>query len=159
MILKILEDKENKLLNRKEVLVEIEFSGKTPSNNEVKKELVKHFKTDEKLVIIEKIDQEFGLNKGKVHAKIYKSEKDVEKIEFIEEAKEKQEGKVEEKPTEQKSEEKKEEKKPEEKPKEEPKKEEVKEEKPKEEESGETKQKEEERKEEGKEERKEQETK
>ncbi len=140
MNLKIIEDKENKLLNRKEILADIEFSGKTPTNNEVKKELAKNFKVDEKLVIIDKIDQEFGANKAKVYAKIYKSEKDIEKIEFIEEVKEKTEINKEEIKMN-------EEEKPKEEPKEEPEEEEKKEEEEKEEKE-EDKEDEEEKKEE-----------
>lgn len=97
MILKILTDKENKLLDRKEMEAEIEFSGKTPSNNELKKELVDKLKTDENLIVINHIYQKFGDQKAKVIAKIYKSKESLDKFNKVKIAKVKKEVKEEKK--------------------------------------------------------------
>ncbi len=90
MQLKILEDKENKLLNRKEIEGEIKVEERTPSNNEVKKKLAEIFKTEEELIVVEHIYQEFGVDKAKVYAKIYKSKEDLNKIEIIKQKKKKE---------------------------------------------------------------------
>lgn len=102
MELKILQDKDNQFLNRKEILAEASYLDKTPSNQEMKKELASHFKTKEDLVVIQRISQLFGKRMSKVEAKIYKDEKSLK--ECIKEKK--QVEKKEEKPKEQPKEEK-----------------------------------------------------
>lgn len=97
MIFKILSEKENKLINRKEIIAKIEFTDKTPSNVDVKKKIAEHFKVDEKLIVINHIFQDFGIKEGKVYADIYNSEESFKKFVKIKVKKAKEEVKPEEK--------------------------------------------------------------
>ncbi len=128
MNIKILEEKDNELLNRKEILAEVDSMDKTPSNKELQTELAKKFNTKENLVVVKQINQIYGKRTSKVIANIYKDEASLKKLEIIKEEK-KEEKPAEQVPAEQKPAEA---PKVEEKPKEEPKPEEKKEE-PKEE--------------------------
>ncbi|MFH1835674.1 MAG: hypothetical protein ABH851_05760 [Methanobacteriota archaeon] len=150
MNINIIEKKDNPLLERLEVHFEFSFDGATPSFFQVRQEFIKNLKADEKLTVLDGLQQAFGENKAKCYAKVYKTadamtvepefrikknfeakepeKKDLPKAEPAEASEEKSEDKPEEK-SEVKAEEKSEEK-PEEKPSE--KIEEPKEEKPKE---------------------------
>lgn len=83
MELKIVEEKNNPLLNRKEVVVDSVFSGKTPAKEETKKELAKLLKTDEKLLSLQSINQEYGSNKARLSAYVYNTSKDLESMEEV----------------------------------------------------------------------------
>lgn len=136
---KILEDKQEPLLARRVLLVEVSFGGKTPSRLEMRKGLADGLKIDEQLTVIKSIDMQFGYKKANVTAHVYKSKKDLDAVEpkhIIKRHLPK--GKKEAKP----AEEKKQEAKPEEKKEEAPKAEEKKEEQPKEEQKSEEKKKE-----------------
>ncbi|MBD3263375.1 30S ribosomal protein S24e [Candidatus Woesearchaeota archaeon] len=133
MDIKITDKKENVLLNRTEIKADIEHVGKpTPSRAEIKEKLAAMLSSDKNLVIIRKLEQDFG-SKTKCTAMQYKTRDDLEKIEqkYLlkrdeKKPKEKKEAKPEEKPAEapkeEKAEKKEEKEKPEEKPKEEEKK-------------------------------------
>lgn len=134
----IIEEKENPLLKRKEILIRLDYEGSsTPSKAELQKLFAGHFKANIENVEISKVLSEIGLTKGKVWVKIWKEKK----VPIYSELKKEKKGekppepkKEKQKPTEEKTEE----EKPEEK-KEEPK-EEVKEKpKPEEKEPEETK--------------------
>ncbi len=75
MNLKIIKEKENKLLSRKEVVATINFDGTTPSRKKVQKELAKAVKADEKVVIIKHINTSFGSSFAEVIANVYSDEK------------------------------------------------------------------------------------
>lgn len=81
MNIKILEEKDNAILKRKELLLEVDSLDKTPSNEEVKKELAKKFNTKENLVAVKQINQIFGKRTCKVKANIYNDEKSLKEIE------------------------------------------------------------------------------
>jgi ribosomal protein S24E len=139
----IIEEKENPLLKRKEILIRLDYEGSsTPSKAELQKLFADHFKANIENVEISKVLSEIGLTRGKVWIKIWKEKKvpiyselkKEKKKEKPPEPKKEKQKPTEEKTEEEKSEEKKEEPKPEE-PKEEIK-EEVKE-KPKEKVEGE----------------------
>jgi small subunit ribosomal protein S24e len=128
MNLKILEQKEEPLLSRKEIKAELFFEGTaTPSNAEVGKNIASQLKVDEKLVVIKKIDTHYGSTEAIVTARAYDSAEAKEKIEPKDKKAEKAKAEAaKEKP----AEEKKEEAPKEEKPAEEKKEEAPKEEKP-----------------------------
>ena len=67
---------ENKLLERREVKVVIESDGPTVSRDKVKAELAKKFKAKEDMIIIDSINSNFGSLDVEVNANIY-SKKDV----------------------------------------------------------------------------------
>ena len=120
--------RENKLLDRTELDLEITYEGPTPSNEQIKQELAKNLKLNPELTIIKHIYGEFGTNKADVLALEYKTKEAMQTIEIIKEKK-KEEKPKEEAPKEEAKEEKAEAK-PEEKKEEAPKEEAKKEEKP-----------------------------
>ncbi len=80
MKIKKINENENKLLNRKEVVVEIE-NEKTPSKTEVLKILSEKFSISEDSIKINKIIGKFGINIFEVNANVYPSKEDKERIE------------------------------------------------------------------------------
>jgi small subunit ribosomal protein S24e len=81
MEIKIIEQKDKPVLSRKEIIAEISFTGKTPSNEEVRKKIAEESKADEELVVVKNIYTEFGLTKAKVNAYVYNSKEKLESIE------------------------------------------------------------------------------
>ena len=79
MSVEIISDKKNPLLQRREV--EFTASGKTtPSRKELKAELAKALKANEKLIVIDFIDQKMGTNINTGKVKVYDSEEALKKI-------------------------------------------------------------------------------
>lgn len=75
MELKILSEIENKLLERKDLRFEIYFGKRqTPKLSEVRDLLVAQKNLNPNLTVIDRIDQEYGMNKVKVYAKVYDNE-------------------------------------------------------------------------------------
>lgn len=71
---------ENKLLNRKEILAFHSNNGlATLTKKTVKTELAKKLKVDEKLIVLEKVEQHFGSNNVSVHAYVYPDEAKLKK--------------------------------------------------------------------------------
>ena len=83
MNIKILEEKDNAILNRKEYSLEIESLDKTPSNVELKKELVSFLKAKEDLIAIKSINQIFGKKTSKAFVYVYKDEKSLKETEPV----------------------------------------------------------------------------
>ena len=69
---------ENKLLGRTEVEAEVTFEGATPSRLSLKQDLAKELKADESLVIVQKVETNFGENTINVFANVYKKSEDLE---------------------------------------------------------------------------------
>jgi len=80
--MEIIEQTDNKLLHRKEILIEIE-SDSAPSNKEVLDKISEQFKTDNENIVVVYIKGKFGSNKFKVFAKIYDNVESREKYEVI----------------------------------------------------------------------------
>lgn len=79
MSIQITSDKKNPLLQRREV--EFAATGKTtPSRKELKAELAKTLKADEKLIVIDYIDQKMGTNFNTGKVKVYDSEEALKRI-------------------------------------------------------------------------------
>lgn len=113
MDFKIVEEKENKLLGRIEIIFEVENAVKTPSRQELRKRIAALKNSKEELVSIDCIEQCFGEHRAKGKAFVYQ---DIEKLKRIEpkflaqrETKKKKEKKEESAEKEKKTEEKKEE--------------------------------------------------
>ncbi|MBS3070495.1 30S ribosomal protein S24e [Candidatus Micrarchaeota archaeon] len=66
----VVEEKENKLFERKEVVAEFDSHGGTMSRKQVLEELKKKFHGE---VVIEKIEQKFGMKSVTVKARVYAS--------------------------------------------------------------------------------------
>jgi len=76
-----LERKENPLLNRTEVTALVHHEGPTPRRSEVKARISAELDADPDLVIVDKIEQEFGRPVSRCFVKIYKDRESLEKIE------------------------------------------------------------------------------
>ena len=82
MDLKIIKKQDNPLLSRKEIEAEANFSNEaTPKKEDIKKKIVAMEKAEEKLVVIKNIHTSFSSGKANVLAYIYKSEKELKRIE------------------------------------------------------------------------------
>jgi len=82
MNLKIVNEKEEKLLDRKNIMLNIDFEAKTPSREEIKKELVEKLKAAPELLKIKRISQEFGSRNAKVLVYLYNTKESLNKIEI-----------------------------------------------------------------------------
>ena len=80
MELKTIQEKENKLFNRKEIQASIE-SEITPSNSDIEKLISEKFSTQIENIKIKKISGKFGSKTFTVLANIYASKEDKDKIE------------------------------------------------------------------------------
>jgi len=78
--MKIIEDKQNPLLKRKEVKIIVE-AGKNPSMQEASKLIAEHFKAQEDNIALKQIKGKFGRKTFLISANIYNSKEDKEKIE------------------------------------------------------------------------------
>ena len=81
MELKIINKEPEPLLSRTKVEVEIEFDKATPSNEDVKAQLVKDLGKDEKLIVVKNIYTNFGLKKAKSMSYVYDDEESLKRIE------------------------------------------------------------------------------
>lgn len=82
MDLKIIKKQDNPLLSRTEIKAEAVFFGEpTPKKDDIKKKVSSIEKSNENLVVIKKIHNDFGAAKSNILAYIYKSEEDLKKIE------------------------------------------------------------------------------
>ncbi|MFC1728237.1 30S ribosomal protein S24e [Nanoarchaeota archaeon] len=79
--MKILNKNEQPLLSRTEVDIEITYEGITPSRADIKKQIASQLNTDEKLVVVRKIDAQYGEKNAEVLAYSYKNEEDMKRIE------------------------------------------------------------------------------
>lgn len=82
MEIKIIEQKENPLLNRTRIKFEIHQDGEpVPSRLKVVGELSSKLKKDKELIIIRRLNADFGSSKVNGEAVIYSSKKVLERIE------------------------------------------------------------------------------
>ncbi len=81
MELIIKEQKENKLLKRKEILGELKYKGATPSNKQVSEELAKKLSTSEDCIRVKHILGSFGENVASVEAHVYENKEQLDKVE------------------------------------------------------------------------------
>jgi len=81
--MKTLKEKDDKLFSRKEWLLEEEFSGKTPSKDEVKNVVTGFLKANKDLLVIKNIKQKYGANIINVLAYVYKDANNLNRFEKI----------------------------------------------------------------------------
>ena len=77
----LLNQKEEKLFQRKEVNFKVDFEKVTPSKEELRKSISEHLKLDPELVKIEKADQKFGERSANVSALVYDNKEIMKKVE------------------------------------------------------------------------------
>ena len=81
MDLKVLEQKDNLLLSRKEIIAQLEFFGeKTPPKDEVKKKISEQLKVDEKLIVVKSVEGGFSSSSAKALIYSYLSEEELKKL-------------------------------------------------------------------------------
>lgn len=78
--MEVVKDFENKLLDRKEILVKLSSEGVTPNKVDVKAQLAKKFKAKEELIVINKISSTFGSRDVVVDASIYNKEEVLKRL-------------------------------------------------------------------------------
>lgn len=72
MEIKVLQEKNNPLLKRKEIMLEIDHTGKaTPSREQLLSELTKIFNVEREKIVIDYILSQRGYPKAKAKIKIY----------------------------------------------------------------------------------------
>lgn len=81
MMLEISKERETPLLSRKRVTLSLQYEGPTPPRLELRKEVAKKLKADEKLVVLKHIYTRFGSQKAKIIANVYSDEKAMKNIE------------------------------------------------------------------------------
>ncbi|MEM4576672.1 MAG: hypothetical protein QW701_04335 [Candidatus Nezhaarchaeales archaeon] len=79
---KVLRDVENKVLNRRELLLQIDHtSARTPTRSEVREVVSSMFGAPQNLIVIKSIRTVSGTNVTKAHVHIYGDEKALEEVE------------------------------------------------------------------------------
>ena len=81
MDIKIIEDKNNVLLNRRELNFEVTFEGPTPARLDIKNKMAALMNVPLELVVIQKMKNDFGRQKLNGYAKIYEDAARMKKIE------------------------------------------------------------------------------
>lgn len=78
--MEIVKNFDNKLLHRKEIVGTLANSGVTPSRIQVRKEIAKKLKVDDKLVVVNKISSSFGNSNVTIEAVVYEKKETLEKL-------------------------------------------------------------------------------
>lgn len=76
MQFKTIDQKQNPLLKRKEITVEIDYDGATPSKAALQQTFAKEFKAEPNRVEISKITNEVGKDSGKILIRVWE-DKDI----------------------------------------------------------------------------------
>ncbi|MFO8110532.1 MAG: 30S ribosomal protein S24e [Thermoplasmata archaeon] len=76
------EEKENKLLNRRELVLTVHHDlGPTPDRGQIKAGVASLTGFDKGQIVVDSVNSEFGLGKAKVLAKLYNNKEDAIKYE------------------------------------------------------------------------------
>jgi len=79
---KVLRDVENKVLNRRELILRVDHIGsRTPTRNEVRELVSSMFSAPANLIIVKSLKTLTGTNVSEAHVHVYKDEKSLEEIE------------------------------------------------------------------------------
>ena len=82
--MKIIHEKDSPLLERKTLVLELEYPRAPPfPNEEVKRRIASQFKVDEKLIAVKKIQSRFGGKYLRIICNIYKNEDMLKRIEVF----------------------------------------------------------------------------
>lgn len=81
MEIKVLEEKNNPLLQRREIRFSVSHDLGTPSRDEIKSKIAAYLNSKPELVIIERMRSEFGKRETRGYAKIYET---VERMKNVE---------------------------------------------------------------------------
>jgi small subunit ribosomal protein S24e len=81
MEIKVLEEKNNPLLQRREVQFSVSHNLGTPSRDEIKSKIAAYLNSKPELVIIERMRSQFGKRETRGYAKIYATAERLKKVE------------------------------------------------------------------------------
>ncbi|WP_406661029.1 30S ribosomal protein S24e [Methanolobus sp. ZRKC3] len=81
MDINIIKDNNNALINRRELNITVAFDGATPSRNDVKAKVAAMLNVPLELVIIQKMENEFGKQELEGYLKIYETADRMKQIE------------------------------------------------------------------------------
>lgn len=81
MDIKVLEEKKNPLLQRREVKFSVSHNLGTPSRDEIKGKIAAYLNSKPELVIIERMNSEFGKRETRGYAKIYETAERLKSVE------------------------------------------------------------------------------
>jgi small subunit ribosomal protein S24e len=82
MDIKILKDKKNALLNRRELDFIVKYEGSTPSRSDIRNKLAAMLNAPLELLVIQRIKTEYGMQEGKGYAKLYEDADRMKKVEL-----------------------------------------------------------------------------
>jgi small subunit ribosomal protein S24e len=81
MDIKVLEEKKNPLLQRREVKFSVSHNLGTPSRDDIKGKIAAYLNSKPELVIIERMNPEFGKRETRGYAKIYETAERLKSVE------------------------------------------------------------------------------
>ena len=81
MEIKVLEEKKNTLLQRREIQFSVSHNLGTPSRQEIKDKLAAYLNSKPELVVIERMKPEFGKRETRGYAKIYETMDRLKRVE------------------------------------------------------------------------------
>ena len=73
MQIEVIKEENNKLLNRKQLQIKIQYEAATPARKEVRDKVAADFKIEPERVIIDNMQTAFGKKEATVYVKIYES--------------------------------------------------------------------------------------
>ncbi|VVB51042.1 30S ribosomal protein S24e [uncultured archaeon] len=73
MKIEVVSERANPLLKRREVKFSVSYAGATPSRKDIREELVKLLHAKAELLVLDRVDNEFGKNSAKGYAKVYEN--------------------------------------------------------------------------------------
>ncbi|AYK14353.1 MAG: 30S ribosomal protein S24e [Methanosarcina flavescens] len=82
MDIRILKDKNNALLNRRELDFVVKYEGSTPSRSDIKNKLAAMLNAPVELLVIQRIKTEYGMQEGKGYAKLYEDADRMKQVEL-----------------------------------------------------------------------------
>lgn len=83
MDIKVIKDKKNSLLNRRELDFVVKYEGSTPSRNDIRNKLAAMLNAPLDLLVIQRIKTEYGMQESKGYAKLYE---DADRMKQVEQA-------------------------------------------------------------------------
>jgi small subunit ribosomal protein S24e len=83
MDIKIIKDKKNSLLNRRELDFIVKYEGSTPSRNDVRNKLAAMLNAPLELLVLQRIKTEYGMQESNGYAKLYE---DADRMKQVEQA-------------------------------------------------------------------------
>lgn len=82
MKVEIIEEKENPLLDRKEMKIKVAYTGATPSRKEIRDKIIAKLKANKDLVVLNSLNSKFGTREATGNVRIYKTKKRAHEIEL-----------------------------------------------------------------------------